>query len=93
MNCEICGAEISGGSAFTCTYCGGTFCPEHRLPFNHACRNIEQWRKSGAQGKKVSKQVKQRKVPIPVSADNKILIAGAVAAILLVIALIVYFKP
>ena len=93
MNCEICAAEISGGSAFTCTYCGGTFCPEHRLPFNHACRNIEQWRKSGAPGKKVSKQVKRSKAIVSVSYDNKLLITGAVAAIILIIALIVYFKP
>lgn len=93
MNCEICGAEISGGSAFTCTYCGGTFCPGHRLPFNHACRNIEQWKKSGAPGKKISKQRGRHKSIVPASVDNKMLITAAVAAILLVIVLVVYLKP
>jgi predicted nucleic acid binding AN1-type Zn finger protein len=72
--CEICGTEISGGSVFTCTYCGGTFCPSHRLPFNHSCRNIEEWRRpKPAKGVRTpSFQVKK------VQYDKKILIAVAV---------------
>ncbi len=36
MKCDFCGADED--LPFTCNYCGGTFCPEHRLPEAHACR-------------------------------------------------------
>ena len=29
---------------FTCNYCGGNFCTEHRLPENHACDGLIKWR-------------------------------------------------
>lgn len=35
MKCDFCGREEN--LPFTCNYCGGTFCPEHRLPEAHAC--------------------------------------------------------
>jgi membrane associated rhomboid family serine protease len=34
--CDACGKEIP--LPFRCSYCGGTFCSDHRLPENHACR-------------------------------------------------------
>ncbi len=36
MKCDLCGAEED--LPFTCNYCGGTFCAEHRLPEAHACK-------------------------------------------------------
>ena len=32
--CSLCGAEDIG---FTCPYCNGVFCSEHRLPESHGC--------------------------------------------------------
>ena len=36
LKCDFCGKEED--LPFTCNYCGGTFCGEHRLPEAHACR-------------------------------------------------------
>lgn len=36
MKCDYCGREED--LPFTCNYCGGTFCADHRLPESHACR-------------------------------------------------------
>jgi len=33
--CDFCGKEVT--LPFTCRYCGGSFCGEHRLPENHHC--------------------------------------------------------
>jgi predicted nucleic acid binding AN1-type Zn finger protein len=33
--CQVCGRVDP--LPFTCTYCKGTYCAEHRLPENHAC--------------------------------------------------------
>ena len=39
--CAQCGREES--MPYTCRYCGGTFCSDHRLPENHACPGLENW--------------------------------------------------
>jgi len=56
MNCEKCGRETF--LPFKCPYCGGYFCPEHRLPENHECPQMEQARvpKQEAQPLTVQKQ-------------------------------------
>jgi membrane associated rhomboid family serine protease len=28
---------------YSCHYCGGSFCAEHRLPENHGCPGLEEW--------------------------------------------------
>jgi Zn-dependent protease len=38
MNCQKCGQETL--MPFQCSYCGGQFCSEHRLPENHQCPRI-----------------------------------------------------
>lgn len=38
--CKHCGDEVV--LPFTCSYCGGSFCGEHRLPERHSCP--ESWR-------------------------------------------------
>ena len=38
VKCDVCGRET--GLPFKCTYCGGAFCPEHRLPENHSCERF-----------------------------------------------------
>ncbi len=36
MKCEYCGVDES--LPFVCNYCGGVFCPDHRLPETHHCK-------------------------------------------------------
>lgn len=36
MKCDYCGKDES--LPFVCNYCGGAYCPEHRLPEAHQCR-------------------------------------------------------
>ncbi|NLV27353.1 MAG: hypothetical protein GXY48_09340 [Methanomicrobiales archaeon] len=86
MNCDVCGEEISGGSAFTCNYCGGVFCPKHRLPFNHSCKNLEQWKKAGTP---VTKSTRYQKNHVSsgflVKRRNELLILAALVICLLFI--------
>jgi hypothetical protein len=56
--CDYCGKEIKTLSTFTCSYCGKTFCPEHRLPFNHDCAHIEAWKQTPPPGQKKTKAVR-----------------------------------
>jgi hypothetical protein len=37
MACDFCGQETGGVSAYLCAYCGGQYCPRHRLPETHDC--------------------------------------------------------
>jgi Zn-dependent protease len=39
MKCQKCQEEVF--LPFRCPYCGGYFCPEHRLPEAHECPNME----------------------------------------------------
>ncbi len=36
--CAQCGTEVA--LPYQCKYCGGYFCPDHRLPENHACSRL-----------------------------------------------------
>ena len=36
MKCDYCGRDES--LPFVCNYCGGAFCPDHRLPEAHQCK-------------------------------------------------------
>jgi membrane associated rhomboid family serine protease len=36
--CEKCGKEVA--LPFKCSYCGGNFCSDHRLPENHDCKGV-----------------------------------------------------
>lgn len=42
MNCQTCGTEVN--MPYTCPYCGGQFCGQHRLPENHSCPQIHKAR-------------------------------------------------
>ena len=42
-NCAYCGKRQY--LAFKCNYCGGEFCGDHRLPFNHDCPGIEHYKR------------------------------------------------
>ena len=42
-HCDLCGKPTT--MPFHCQYCGGNFCDEHRLPPNHDCAGIAQWKK------------------------------------------------
>jgi hypothetical protein len=87
VECEFCGTSVSGGSAFTCTYCQGTFCPAHRLPFNHACPNIDEWRSA-----KPVKQCSHSKSGPGLLADQKSLIAGGILMLALIIIFLLLFR-
>ena len=39
--CDVCSRDES--MPYSCRYCGGTFCSEHRLPENHDCPGLEDW--------------------------------------------------
>jgi len=92
MNCEICGEEISGGSVFTCNYCGGVFCPRHRLPFNHACKNLAEWKKSGTpENKRTRTHKKVSPTGMVLVKKNKKLIITGVVIIALVVLFGLYF--
>jgi len=56
--CDFCGREIEH-LPFKCRYCGGIFCPDHRLPAQHNCRGIDKWRR----GEKPAS--KERPTPAP----------------------------
>ncbi|HOL42032.1 AN1-type zinc finger domain-containing protein [Methanospirillum sp.] len=94
MNCEICGEEVSGGSAFTCNYCGGVFCPQHRLPFNHACKNLAGWKKSGMAGKKgIGPGGRIRtSVKVPFYQKKEVLIGGAVLIAFLILVWVLFLS-
>ena len=44
LKCDLCGKQCNLHS-FHCSYCGGTYCGDHRLPFSHNCINEADWRK------------------------------------------------
>ena len=50
--CDYCGNECL--LPFTCQHCGGTFCPECRLPPAHQCMGIASWKKKPAPGVGIS---------------------------------------
>ena len=41
--CAFCGERSY--LPFHCEYCNQYFCDKHRLPFDHNCKNIDQWKK------------------------------------------------
>lgn len=43
--CDVCGEEET--LPYTCHYCGGRFCSQHRLPENHDCPGLEQFEGGG----------------------------------------------
>lgn len=40
LRCQVCSVDVE--MPFVCTFCGGAFCPQHRLPESHNCS--EYWR-------------------------------------------------
>ena len=87
MHCSVCGMEIAGGGAFTCSYCAQTLCAEHRLPFNHACPNISEWKKAGrkADGRNIQKSPTY---PFPYP-KIQIIAAGVIILFLLMMVIVV----
>lgn len=44
--CALCGKRVY--LPFRCDYCGQYYCDRHRMPFDHACKNIDAWKHSRA---------------------------------------------
>lgn len=40
--CAVCGERVY--LPFHCEYCHRYYCDKHRLPFDHNCKNIDQWK-------------------------------------------------
>lgn len=61
--CDICGNRSL--LPYKCRYCGGRFCPDHRLPENHDCdglrrlRENPRWRDYATQVKRRNSSVSQ----------------------------------
>ena len=91
VTCDFCGVEVSSITAFTCSYCKKTFCPDHRLPFNHACTHINEWRHSSPYTKTKTRPVqsclKVRKHHL--LQDEKALYLGLIIAILALAGLLI----
>jgi predicted nucleic acid binding AN1-type Zn finger protein len=43
--CAICGERVY--LPFRCEYCGRYYCDNHRMPFDHDCKNIGAWKNAG----------------------------------------------
>jgi len=41
--CAVCGERVY--LPFHCEYCNKYYCDKHRLPFDHDCKNIGQWKR------------------------------------------------
>lgn len=44
--CSYCGEKVS--LPFKCKFCGKYFCPEHRLPENHDCEGLKEFKEKRA---------------------------------------------
>ena len=92
VRCEICESEVSGGSAFTCSYCGKTFCPSHRLPFNHACKNIEKWRSSSPEKKRSVRNQGKSESPVRlISEILRVRRTWIISAVIIIISVLLIF--
>ena len=40
--CALCKKQVY--LPYHCSYCDRFYCADHRLPFNHDCRNINAWK-------------------------------------------------
>lgn len=49
-SCAVCGERSY--LPFHCEYCGRYYCDRHRLPFDHDCKNIAEWKNRPAGGRK-----------------------------------------
>jgi len=47
-DCATCGERVY--LPYLCNYCHNYYCGKHRLPFNHDCTNIDEWKKRPSQG-------------------------------------------
>lgn len=39
-SCAVCEEQIDGISGYSCTYCSGSFCSDHRIPEKHDCAGL-----------------------------------------------------
>lgn len=40
-SCSACGAQIDAISGYSCNYCTGSYCADHRLPEQHFCPGVD----------------------------------------------------
>jgi len=62
--CDHCGKETA--LPFDCSYCGGSFCSDHRLPPSHHCINEEKWKNRAPARRKAAPE--QAAAPPPLTA-------------------------
>ncbi|MFB6075639.1 MAG: rhomboid family intramembrane serine protease [Candidatus Aenigmatarchaeota archaeon] len=52
MKCSYCGKDLDEeGMPFKCKFCSEYFCAEHRLPENHDCPGLDEYKKKRSKGK------------------------------------------
>ena len=62
--CDHCGKETA--LPFDCSYCGGSYCSDHRLPPSHHCINEEKWKNRAPARRKAAPE--QAAAPPPLTA-------------------------
>ena len=58
--CDVCGNRSL--LPYKCRYCGGRYCPDHRLPENHGCEGLRRMREN-PRWRDYASQVKRRESP------------------------------
>jgi hypothetical protein len=85
--CTICSKE-SGLFSYSCKFCSGHFCDEHRLPESHSCSGLAQWK--GENEKKPEEWIYKATKDEPKAEAKKtpyIIIVAAVIMILIMAAI------
>jgi predicted nucleic acid binding AN1-type Zn finger protein len=73
MACSVC--NEGDGFPYTCKFCSQEFCAEHRLPENHDCVGLKQWKETKSVDKLIypaTRETKQKVATskIPVLSEN-----------------------
>ncbi|MBE8540104.1 rhomboid family intramembrane serine protease [Geoglobus acetivorans] len=101
MKCDICGKDEL--LPYKCSYCGGTFCSDHRLPEKHSCEGLydipvkvkrdrdigRRQRSRIAELQKYDPELKVRKNPFEIYGYNNMILA----IITVLFALTLIFRP
>ena len=90
--CSYCGEEVS--LPFKCKFCGKYFCAEHRLPENHDCEGLKEFKEKRAKSpeKWIYDPFHARYKEKPVKKIRKINQRTIVYGILVLIALILLYS-
>jgi len=66
--CDFCEKEVT--MPYTCGYCNGSFCPEHRLPENHDCEGLDELDKESKEKGEIYRGVSEDLKTDPASVER-----------------------